>query len=99
MYPLRCADHAVKHGAAPGGGKAKKWLNSSATPWPNMFWLVDPTDQIRVGRLEHQGYVKMWATSTSVWANSHAFIKRHAAPCGPRDMPQLGYWCPKSIGC
>ena len=42
MYPLRCADHAVKHGSAPGGGKAKKWLNSRATPWPNMcngLWL------------------------------------------------------------
>lgn len=60
MYPLRCADHAVKHGAAPGGGKAKKWLNSNPTPWPNMFWLVDPSDQMRVGRLEHQGYVKTY---------------------------------------
>ena len=26
------------------------------------FWLVDPSDQMRVGRLEHQGYVKTYRT-------------------------------------
>ena len=30
------ADHAVKHGTAPGGGRASKWMNSDPTPWPNM---------------------------------------------------------------
>jgi len=58
LYPLRTTDHALRKGKAPGGGSKNKWSSRAATPWPNLFWLMGPEIQVRVGRLEHLGLIK-----------------------------------------
>eukprot|EP00039_Didymoeca_costata_P016745 m.304956 g.304956 ORF g.304956 m.304956 type:complete len:204 (-) comp16443_c5_seq2:31-642(-) len=58
IFPLRIADHALRKGEAPGSGRKNKWMCSNPTPWPNLYWLVCPVLQKRIGRLEHQGFVK-----------------------------------------
>lgn len=30
----------------PGGGSKRKWQSAELVPWPNLFWLVDPRDQV-----------------------------------------------------
>jgi hypothetical protein len=45
-----------------------------------LFWLVSPTDQIRVGRLEHQGYVKLFRSRLlASEALLHQFELEHEA--------------------
>jgi len=52
--------HIASDAGTPGGGSMRKWQNANLVPWPNLFWLVDPRDQARVGQLERLGYVRRY---------------------------------------
>jgi hypothetical protein len=58
-YPLRVA-HDPSKSAKGSGFSAAKWDSKSGeepVPWPNTFWLVDPTLVAKVGQLEHEGLI------------------------------------------
>lgn len=65
-YPLRVtgqasASEAVHEGKRDvRGGSSRKWMADAPVPWPNLYWLVEPTLAQRVGTLEHRGLVQQW---------------------------------------
>jgi hypothetical protein len=65
-YPLRVTGQAsAAHGTHAKrrerrGGSKRKWQAEQPVPWPNLYWLVDPTLCSRVGKLEHLGLVQEW---------------------------------------